>query len=68
MWSQRSPFLTLNPFPEVIAVSPDRGEFTQVVVRAPDVDVLILWTTYDEWIIVTKKGGDMIEIVISKYL
>lgn len=50
--------LTFNAFPEVIAVSSYRGEFAQVVVRAPDVHVFILRAAHDEWIIMTRRAGN----------
>lgn len=34
--------LTFDAFPEVIAVAPDGGELAQVMVRAPDVHILVL--------------------------
>lgn len=45
--------VTFNPFPEVIAVPPYRCEFTQVMVSAPDVYVLVLWAAYNEGVVVT---------------
>lgn len=50
--------LTFNAFPEVIAVSSYRGEFAQVVVRAPDVHVFILRAAHDERIIMTRRAGN----------
>lgn len=38
---------TFDTFPEVVAVSPDRGKLAQVVVGAPDVNVLVLRATDD---------------------
>lgn len=46
---------TFNSFPEVIAVSPYRGEFAQVVVGAPDVHVFILRAAHDERVIMTRR-------------
>ncbi len=47
--------ITFEPFPEVIAVSPYRGEFAQVVVCAPNVHILVLWTAHNERVIVTTR-------------
>lgn len=44
--------VTFNPFPEVIAVPSYRCEFTQVMVSAPDVHVLILWAADYEGVVV----------------
>ena len=43
---------TFDAFPEVIAVSAYGGEAAQVVVRAPDVNVLVLRAADDEGVVV----------------
>lgn len=47
---------TFDPLPEVIAISPDGREFAQVVVRAPDVHILVFGATDDVGEVVAEEG------------
>lgn len=48
-------FLTFNAFPEVIAVPSHWRELAEVVVGAPDVDVLVFRAAYDEGVVMTRR-------------
>ena len=52
---------TFDPFPEVIAVAPYGGEPAQVVVRAPDINVLVLRAADDEGVVVAGKHQTVID-------
>lgn len=54
--------ITFNSFPEVIAVSPHRGEFAQVVVCAPDVHILVLWAAHYERVVMATRKKDCVKI------
>ncbi len=47
--------LPLSPSQKSLRVSPYRGEFAQVVVCAPNVHILVLWTAHNERVVMTTR-------------